>query len=158
MDGLLYAILLIGCTGFGWNTTTAYNMSASLEYYISNYRSGIGPHILGLILVILVGVIIFGGEKRIGVLSSILVPVMAVLYIVFSMVCIVCNIGELLMYSQPFSRVPLTFVLLQAALQAPVSYRVSNEAYFPMKPVWEPAPTPQLQPPASIRWYRAWLR
>lgn len=29
--GVLYAVLLIGCTGFGWNTTTAYNMSAALE-------------------------------------------------------------------------------------------------------------------------------
>lgn len=92
---ILYAVLLIGCTGFGWNTTTAYNMSASLEYYISDYRSSIAPHILGLILVILVGIIIFGGVKRIGILSSILVPFMAVLYIVFGIACIVTNIGEL---------------------------------------------------------------
>lgn len=93
--GVLYAVLLIGCTGFGWNTTTAYNMSASLEYYVENYRGTMGPTILGIVLVILVGLIIFGGVKRIGVLSSILVPVMAVVYIVFGLVCIVLNIGQI---------------------------------------------------------------
>ena len=46
--GVLYAVLLIGCTGFGWNTTTAYNMSASLEYYVENYRDTIGPTVLVL--------------------------------------------------------------------------------------------------------------
>jgi AGCS family alanine or glycine:cation symporter len=93
--GVLYAILLIGCTGFGWNTTTAYNMSASLEYYIDNYRESNAPIIFGIILAILVGIIICGGVKRIGVLSSVLVPIMAVIYIVFGIICIVTNIGQL---------------------------------------------------------------
>ena len=93
--GVLYAVLLIGCTGFGWNTTTAYNMSASLEYYVENYRDTIGPTVLGIILVILVGLVIFGGVSRIGVLSSILVPIMAVAYIIFGLVCIIMNIGQI---------------------------------------------------------------
>lgn len=93
--GILYAVLLMGCTGFGWNTTTAYNMSASLEYYVPNYRETLGPTILGIVLVILVGVIIFGGAKRIGAISSKLVPVMAVIYILFSLLCIVTNFERL---------------------------------------------------------------
>ena len=93
--GVVYAILLIGCTGFGWNTTTSYNMSAALEFYIANYRESIAPTILGIILVVLVGVIIFGGVKRIGFLSSVLVPIMAVIYILFGLVCIIVNIGSL---------------------------------------------------------------
>lgn len=93
--GVLYAVLLIGCTGFGWNTTTAYNMSASLEYYIENYRDTIGPTVLGIVLVVLVGLIIFGGVNRIGGLSSVLVPVMAVVYIVFGLICIIANIGQI---------------------------------------------------------------
>lgn len=93
--GILYAVLLIGCTGFGWNTTTAYNMSASLEYYIENYRDTIGPTVLGIVLVVLVGLIIFGGVNRIGGLSSVLVPIMAVAYIIFGLACIVMNIGQI---------------------------------------------------------------
>ena len=93
--GVLYAVLLIGCTGFGWNTTTAYNMSAALEYYVENYRDTIGPTVLGIVLVVLVGLVIFGGVSRIGGLSSILVPVMAVIYIIFGLVCIVMNIGQI---------------------------------------------------------------
>lgn len=93
--GILYAVLLIGCTGFGWNTTTAYNMSASLEYYIENYRDTIGPTVLGIVLVFLVGLIIFGGVNRIGGLSSVLVPIMAVAYIIFGLACIVMNIGQI---------------------------------------------------------------
>lgn len=93
--GALYAVLLIGCTGFGWNTTTAYNMSAALEYYVENYRNTIGPAVLGIVLVILVGLVIFGGVNRIGGLSSVLVPVMAAAYIIFGLVCIVMNIGQI---------------------------------------------------------------
>lgn len=93
--GILYAVLLIGCTGFGWNTTTAYNMSASLEYYIENYRDTIGPTVLGIVLVVLLGLIIFGGVNRIGGLSSVLVPIMAVAYIIFGLACIVMNIGQI---------------------------------------------------------------
>lgn len=93
--GVLYAVLLIGCTAFGWNTTTAYNMSAALEYYVENYRSTIGPAVLGIILVILVGLVIFGGVSRIGGLSSVLVLVMAAAYIVFGLVCMVMNIGQI---------------------------------------------------------------
>lgn len=101
---VLYAVLLIGCTGFGWNTTTAYNMSASLEYYIPNYRDTIAPYILGIILVVLVGAIIFGGARRIGALSSIFVPIMACIYIVFGIACIVTNIEKLpSVFSQIFS-------------------------------------------------------
>jgi len=93
--GVVYAVLLIGCTAFGWNTTTAYNMSASLEFYFQNYRETIAPTILGVILAILVGFVIFGGVSRIGALSAILVPVMAVIYILFGLICIITNIGQL---------------------------------------------------------------
>lgn len=93
--GVIYAVLLMGCTGFGWNTTTAYNMSAALEYYVADYRNGMGPMILGIILVVLVGCIIFGGVKRIGFMSSVLVPVMAVFYIIFSLVCVIVNFRQL---------------------------------------------------------------
>lgn len=93
--GIIYAALLMGCTAFGWNTTTAYNMSAALEYYVKDYKDGIGPVVLGVVLVILVGIIIFGGVKRIGIMSSVLVPIMAVLYIIFSLVCVILNIKEL---------------------------------------------------------------
>ena len=93
--GCLYAVLLIGCTGFGWNTTTAYNMSASLEYYIENYRGTIGPTVLGIVLAVLVGLVIFGGVSRIGGLSSVLVPIMAAAYIIFGLVCLIMNIGQI---------------------------------------------------------------
>lgn len=50
---------------------------------------------MGIVLVVLVGLIIFGGVNRIGGLSSVLVPIMAVAYIIFGLACIVMNIGQI---------------------------------------------------------------
>ncbi len=93
--GTLYAILLIICVGFGWNTTTSYNMSAALEHYVTDYRHTVGPTVLGAILVVLVGLVIFGGVHRIGKLSSVVVPIMSVVYIVFGLICVIVNIQNL---------------------------------------------------------------
>ena len=41
------------------------------------------------------GLVIFGGFSRIGRQSSVLVPVTAAAYIVFGLVCIVMNIGQI---------------------------------------------------------------
>ena len=44
---------------------------------------------------ILVGVIILGGLKRIAQVSQIIVPFMAVIYLVFTVLLLICNISEI---------------------------------------------------------------
>ena len=52
--------------------------------------------ILGIVLAVLVGIILFGGIKRIGAVAEKLVPTMALLYIVFGITVIVVHAGNII--------------------------------------------------------------
>jgi len=51
--------------------------------------------VTGIVLVIIVGIVVFGGIKRIGKVTEKLVPFMALLYIIGALVIIIVNITEL---------------------------------------------------------------
>ena len=51
--------------------------------------------VLGILMAILVAVIIIGGIKRIGSVTEKLVPFMSIFYILFTLIVIGCNIGDL---------------------------------------------------------------
>ena len=93
--GILFSILLILCFAYGFNGLQAYNMSSALEYYIPNYSETMGPMIVGLIIAAATALVIFGGTQRIGFFSSVIVPIMAGLYILLGLVTMVMNITEL---------------------------------------------------------------
>lgn len=93
--GILFSVLLITCFAYGFNGLQAYNMSSALEYYIPNYSQTSGPMIVGVIIAVATALVIFGGAQRIGFFSSIIVPVMAGLYILLGIVTMIMNITEL---------------------------------------------------------------
>ncbi|MBQ7144742.1 MAG: sodium:alanine symporter family protein [Oscillospiraceae bacterium] len=51
--------------------------------------------VLGVVLAVLIGVILIGGIKRIGQVTEKLIPFMSVLYILFTLVVIFGNVGEI---------------------------------------------------------------
>lgn len=96
--GIVFSILMIACFAYGFNALQSFNISSSLNYY-SNYvpeayRAYL-PTIIGVILAILTGLVIFGGVKRIGFITSGLVPIMAILYILFGLFITIKNAGRL---------------------------------------------------------------
>lgn len=93
--GVLFSILLIICFAYGFNGLQSYNMSSSLEYYINNYSETSCPMVLGIILAVATGFVIWGGVHRIGFITSVLVPVMAVIYILIGLATMLLNITEL---------------------------------------------------------------
>lgn len=93
--GVLFSILLIICFAYGFNGLQAYNMSSALEYYIPNYVETNIPMILGLILAAATAFVIWGGVHRIGFITSVMVPVMAVAYILIGFITMILNISEL---------------------------------------------------------------
>lgn len=93
--GVLFSVLLIICFAYGFNGLQAYNMSSALEYYIEDYSNTIYPMILGIVLAVGTGFVIWGGIHRIGFISSVIVPIMAVLYILIGLVTVILNITEL---------------------------------------------------------------
>lgn len=92
--GVLFSIFLIICFAYGFNGLQTFNMSSALEYYIPNYSNTHWPMVVGAILALATGLVIFGGVHRIGVISSVIVPVMAIGYIVVGYGTLLLNITE----------------------------------------------------------------
>ena len=93
--GILFSIALIICFAYGFNGLQSFNMSSALEYYIPNYSETHIPMILGILLAAATAAVIWGGVHRIGFISSVIVPVMATLYILIGIVTMILNITEL---------------------------------------------------------------
>ena len=93
--GVLFSVLLILCFAFGFNGLQAFNACSSLEYYIPDYATNGVAAAAGLALVVLTAGVIFGGSKRISIITSVVVPVMALIYIAIAVWTTVSNIGEL---------------------------------------------------------------
>ncbi|MFV0515865.1 MAG: alanine/glycine:cation symporter family protein [Aminipila sp.] len=92
--GIVFAILLILCFAFGFNGLQAYNIASSFEYYIPDFANTHVPMLIGIILAVISGVLFFGGAHKIGMVSSILVPIMAVIYIFIGLVIFVANFDK----------------------------------------------------------------
>ncbi|MDO4598703.1 MAG: alanine/glycine:cation symporter family protein [[Ruminococcus] gnavus] len=93
--GVLFSILLIICFAYGFNGLQSYNMSSALEYYIPGYSESMYPMIVGLILAVGTGLVIFGGVHRIGFITSVMVPIMAGAYLLIGLFTIVTHIPQL---------------------------------------------------------------
>ena len=93
--GIIFAIALILCFAFGFNGLQAFNMTSALEYYIPDYATNGTAIGLGIVLVVMTAFVIFGGAKRISIITSIIVPVMAIAYIALAVWTTVANIGEI---------------------------------------------------------------
>ena len=93
--GILFSILLIICFAYGFNGLQAFNMSSALQYYIKDYSNTPVPVILGVVLAAATAWVIWGGVHRIGFISSVLVPIMAGLYILIGLVTMILHITEL---------------------------------------------------------------
>lgn len=79
--GALYSVLLLITFGFGFTALQSYSVATSF-----NDAFGIPPIYTGLSLAMVVGLIIFGGVKRIAQASEVMVPVMAVGYLAIAVV------------------------------------------------------------------------
>lgn len=93
--GVLFSVLLIICFAYGFNGLQAYNISSTLTYYIPDYSETAVPMILGLVLAALTAAVIWGGAHRIGFISSVLVPIMAIAYILLGIITMIINVREI---------------------------------------------------------------
>ena len=93
--GIIFSILLIACFAFGFNALQSFNVSSAFEYYVEDYANSSVPMIIGLILAAATALVIFGGVQRIGIITSGIVPVMALLYIVLGLYITCTNLGKL---------------------------------------------------------------
>lgn len=95
--GIVFAILLTLCFGFIFNAVQSNTISQSFMDVF-----GVPDWTVGLALVLLTAVIIFGGVKRIVKVTQFIVPIMAVFYIIIALYIVIINI----------SQVPAMFLLI----------------------------------------------
>ncbi|SEN55825.1 alanine/glycine:cation symporter family protein [Lihuaxuella thermophila] len=86
--GILFSILITLCFGLVFNSVQANTITVAFK---SAY--GMDRMTLGLIITVALGIIIFGGVKRIAKVSEIIVPIMAGGYILLALYVILTNIS-----------------------------------------------------------------
>lgn len=87
----VFCIFLIATYAVGFNLLCSYNLQSTFATY-SFYDKNTTPIIIGLILAALTGYCLLGGGKRIVKLTSLIVPVMGVAYVLISLIVILVNI------------------------------------------------------------------
>jgi len=138
--GFLFALFgTVAAFGIG-NMVQSNSVADALS---SNFN--ISPTITGVVLAVLVGLVILGGIKRIGDVAGKLVPVMAIAYILGSLIVIILNYGQIgeafkLIFSSAFSGTAVTGGFAGAAVWAAIRFGVargvfSNEAGLGSAPI-----------------------
>ncbi len=88
--GLFFAVLITLCFGLIFNAVQTHTIT---DAFVGAY--GISPVWVGMIVALLIGIIIFGGIRRIAVVAEVIVPVFAIAYILVSLIIMIINITEL---------------------------------------------------------------
>jgi len=126
---VLFAISAIIAMGFFLPGVQANSIAVAM-----NNAFGINPAITGGVVAALLGLIIFGGVKRIGKAAEIIVPVMAIIYIIIAVIIILLNIGKVpavfsLIFSSAFGAQPIFGAIIGQAVMMGVKRGIySNEA------------------------------
>ena len=94
---VVYSLLLLLTLGVGFNAVQAYAVTNSVEsaFGIPSWQSGIA-------LTVVMGLVIFGGIRRIAVFSEIVVPVMVLGYFLLAVTVLILN----------FEQIPQALVLI----------------------------------------------
>ncbi|MFV0278617.1 MAG: alanine/glycine:cation symporter family protein [Parahaliea sp.] len=87
---VLYSVLLLVTFGLAFNALQSYVVASSLE---SSF--GVPPWITGLAMVLLLGGTIFGGIQRIALVAEVVVPVMALGYLLAALLVLGLNIERI---------------------------------------------------------------
>ena len=89
--GITFAVLITVTFAFVFNTVQSNTIAESLrtQYHIS-------PVITGIILAVITAIIIFGGVRSIATLSSLIIPIMAIVYVGIVLVILLMNFDQII--------------------------------------------------------------
>tara|TARA_Y100000991_G_scaffold213932_1_gene200589 strand:+ start:53615 stop:55279 length:1665 start_codon:yes stop_codon:yes gene_type:complete len=88
--GVVFAVLCVGAS-FGGGNAFQSNQATEQITTMLNLDSGSSGVFIGIILALLVGVVIIGGIKKIASVTEKIVPFMAIIYVLASMIIILAN-------------------------------------------------------------------
>lgn len=94
--GVIFAVIITLTFGFSFSAVQSNTITSVAEgSFGSDSNEGWLPVAVGLGVVVLLGLVIFGGVRRIATVSTVLVPVMAAIYLVLGMAIMLMNLGDL---------------------------------------------------------------
>lgn len=95
--GIGFAVLISLCFGLIFNAVQANTLASALAHSFGVVEASRQTFTIfvGFVLAALTGYVLFGGTKRIAEMSSVIVPVMATLYIILAAIVIVMRFGEI---------------------------------------------------------------
>lgn len=105
--GIVFAIILIICFPIAFSSLQANTIKATISGSFGDDTAAWLPFAIGASLALLMGLVIFGGVRRIASVTQTLVPVMALLYLLLGLVIVAINIERLpevfaLIFTQAF--------------------------------------------------------
>ncbi|MEE1038037.1 MAG: alanine/glycine:cation symporter family protein [Eubacterium sp.] len=92
--GIIFAIILILTFGFGFNGLQAYTFTSAFNVYFDNFEGSMIPVIIGVVIAGLTAFVFFSGSQMTSKISSVVVPVMAGLYIIVGIVVFFMNLDK----------------------------------------------------------------
>lgn len=91
--GVLFSVLIILTYAVGYNMLAAYNLQDTFSTF--DFYSRKTAVIIGLILMVLFGIIVIGGVKRLVKVTGVMVPFMGVLYVLVSIIVLIINAKQI---------------------------------------------------------------
>lgn len=129
---IFFAIMTLGGSFGGGNMFQA-NQAAQQLKDVFNFDAGYAGFTIGIIMAIMVAMVIIGGIKRIGSVTSTLVPVMAVIYVGAALIIIFANYDKIfwaisLIFEEAFSPTAVGGGFVGVMIQGVRRAVFSNEA------------------------------
>lgn len=84
--GVVFSVLITICFGFIFNSVQSNTIAASFETAF-----GIDPSVMAIVVALLTAASVFGGVKRLARIVEIIVPIMAIVYILVALFVIIIN-------------------------------------------------------------------
>lgn len=91
LGGIFAGTLIVTYMG-GFNALASFNLADFVKAYVPSDNATL---IIGAVVAVLAGIVIFGGGKRISKTTQVLVPVMALAYIAVALIIVLLNISLL---------------------------------------------------------------
>ncbi|QPC46486.1 alanine/glycine:cation symporter family protein [Mangrovibacillus cuniculi] len=88
--GIIFAVIIMICFGLIFNSIQSNTIALAMEE-----AAGVQPELVGIVLAVITGIVIFGGIHRIAILSQAIVPVMAIIYILVAIFVLLTNITQI---------------------------------------------------------------
>ncbi|GAE46159.1 sodium/alanine symporter family protein [Mesobacillus boroniphilus JCM 21738] len=88
--GVLFAIIIVFTFGLVFSSVQSNTISLAFDQAF-----GFDPFWMGIILAVMTAAVIFGGIKRIAFVSQIIVPIMAVIYLILALFIVIMNFSEI---------------------------------------------------------------